>query len=62
MKHPYAPAHSTEFLPKDLRFRRTARVRERAESLALLAAMAGFWIIVFTLNFFVGAFSTPMLR
>lgn len=63
MKHSYAPVHSTtDLLPKDLPFRRSARLRERAESLIVLAAMAGFWILVFTLNFFVGAYSTPMLR
>jgi len=63
VKQPYAQVHSTvDLLPKDLPLRRSARLRERAESLILLAVIASFWILVFTLNFFVGSYSTPMIR
>lgn len=53
---------SLDLLPKDWQLRRSARLRERAESIALLLAIAGFWVIVFTLNFFVGQSSQPLIR
>lgn len=59
MKH--FRAH-TDLMPKDLPFRKSARLRERAESIALLGGILGFWVLVFTLNFFVGQASTPLLR
>ncbi|HET7813590.1 MAG TPA: hypothetical protein VFL13_04390 [Candidatus Baltobacteraceae bacterium] len=59
MKHLRSHA---DLLPKDLPMRRSARLRERAESIALLCGILGFWVLVFTLNFFVGQASTPMLR
>ncbi len=58
MKH--NPA--VDLLPKDWRLRKTARLRERAESIVLLLAIAAFWVIVFTLNFFVGQSSQPLIR
>jgi hypothetical protein len=51
-----------DLLPKDLPLRRSARMRERAESIAILAAIGAFWVLVFTLNFFVGQSSTPLVR
>jgi hypothetical protein len=60
VKHPRPLAY--EFLPKDLPFRKTARMRERAESIAVLAGIAAFWMVVFTLNFMVGQASTPLIR
>jgi hypothetical protein len=51
-----------DFMPKDLPMRRTARLRERAESMVLLALIVCFWVFVFTLNFFVGQASTPLIR
>ena len=55
--------HTTlDLLPKDWRLRKTARLRERAESIMLLLAIAAFWVIVFTLNFFVGQSSQPLIR
>ena len=53
---------AVDLLRNDLPLRRNARLRERAESLILLAAIAGFWVLVLTLNFFVGEYSTPMIR
>lgn len=53
---------AAELLRNDLPLRRSARLRERAESLVLLAAIAAFWVLVLTLNFFVGQYSTPMIR
>jgi hypothetical protein len=53
---------AVDLLRDDLPLRRTARLRERAESLILLAVIAGFWVLVLTLNFFVGEYSTPMIR
>lgn len=53
---------AVDLLRNDLPLRRTARLRERAESLVLLAIIAGFWVLVLTLNFFVGQYSTPMIR
>ena len=47
---------------KDLPLRRNARLRERAESLILLAGIMAFWVFVFTLNFLVGQASTPLIR
>jgi hypothetical protein len=61
VKHSRGPL-AVDLLPKDLPFRRTARMRERAESIAILAGIAAFWMIVFTLNFFVGQASTPLIR
>ena len=51
-----------ELLPKDFELRKGARLRERAESIAILSAMGAFWLLVFTLNFFVGQASTPLIR
>ena len=51
-----------DLLRNDLPLRRSARLRERAESIFLLAMIAAFWIVVLTLNFFVGEYSTPMIR
>jgi hypothetical protein len=51
-----------DLLPKDWQLRKSARLRERAESIAVLLAIAAFWAIVFALNFFVGQASQPMLR
>jgi hypothetical protein len=51
-----------DLLPKDWHIRRSGRLRERAESIVLLLAIATFWVIVFTLNFFVGQASTPLIR
>lgn len=53
---------SLDLLPKDWRLRKSARLRERAESIVLLLVIAAFWVIVFTLNFFVGQSSQPMIR
>jgi hypothetical protein len=53
---------AVDLLRNDLPLRRTARLRERAESLILLGIIAGFWVLVLTLNFFVGEYSTPMIR
>lgn len=53
---------SLELLPKDWQLRKSARLRERAESIAILLAIAAFWVIVFTLNFFVGQSSQPLIR
>lgn len=53
---------SLDLLPKDWRLRKTARLRERAESVMLLLAIAVFWVIVFTLNFLVGQSSQPLIR
>lgn len=56
------PNLTYELLPKDFELRKGARLRERAESIALLSAIAAFWMLVFTLNFFVGQFATPLIR
>ena len=61
MKHPRT-ALTFDLLPKDFELRKSARLRERAESIAVLSAMAAFWALVFTLNFFVGQASTPLIR
>ena len=61
MKHS-RPGLMLELLPKDFELRRGARLRERAESIAILSAMGAFWLLVFTLNFFVGQASTPLIR
>jgi hypothetical protein len=53
---------AVDLLRNDLPLRRSARLRERAESLVLLGMMAGFWVLVLTLNFFVGEYSTPLIR
>lgn len=53
---------AVDLLPKDLPLRKTARMRERAESIAILAGIAAFWVVVFTLNFMVGQASTPLIR
>lgn len=53
---------SVDLLPKDWQLRRSARLRERAESLALLLVIVAFWVIVFALNFFVGQSSQPLIR
>lgn len=53
---------SFDLLPKDWQLRKSARLRERAESVALLLAILGFWVIVFALNFFVGQSSQPLIR
>ena len=53
---------SLDLLPKDWQLRKSARLRERAESVALLLAIAAFWVIVFALNFFVGQSSQPLIR
>lgn len=53
---------AVDLLPRDLPLRKSSRVRERAESIALLAGIAAFWLFVFVLNFFVGQFSTPLIR
>lgn len=53
---------SLDLLPKDWQLRKSGRLRERAESLALLLAIATFWVIVFALNFFVGQSSQPLIR
>lgn len=63
IRHPRSSTPiSIDLLPKDVPFRQSARLRERAESIALLAGIAIFWVFVFTLNFFVGQYSTPMIR
>ena len=51
-----------DLLPKDWQLRKSGRLRERAESIAVLLAIFAFWVIVFTLNFFVGQASTPLIR
>jgi hypothetical protein len=51
-----------DLLPKDWQLRKTARLRERAESITILLAIATFWVIVFALNFFVGQSSQPLIR
>jgi hypothetical protein len=51
-----------DLLPKDWQLRKTARLRERAESLVVLLAIAAFWVVVFTLNFLVGQASHPLIR
>lgn len=51
-----------DLLPKDWQLRKSGRLRERAESIALLLAIVAFWMIVFTLNFFVGQSSQPLIR
>ena len=56
------PNLTYDLLPKDFELRRSARLRERAESIALLSAMAAFWALVFGLNFLVGQASTPLIR
>jgi len=56
------PHPAVDLLPKDWQLRKSARLRERAESLALLAVIAAFWVIVFALNFFVGQSSQPLIR
>ncbi|HEV3155036.1 MAG TPA: hypothetical protein VGZ02_14605 [Candidatus Baltobacteraceae bacterium] len=56
------PDITLELLPKDYELRRGARLRERAESIAVLSAMGAFWALVFALNFFVGQASTPLIR
>lgn len=61
-KQTVRPHSSLDLLPKDWRLRKSARLRERAESVALLLAIAAFWVIVFTLNFFVGQSSQPLIR
>ena len=53
---------SLDLLPKDWQLRKSARLRERAESVALLLVIAAFWMIVFVLNFFVGQSSQPLIR
>lgn len=53
---------SLDLLPKDWQLRKSGRLRERAESIALLLAIATFWVFVFTLNFFVGQSSQPLIR
>lgn len=53
---------SFDLLPKDWQLRKSARLRERAESVMLLLAIAGFWVVVFALNFFVGQSSQPLIR
>lgn len=53
---------SIDLLPKDWQLRKSGRLRERAESIALLLAIVAFWMIVFTLNFFVGQSSQPLIR
>lgn len=60
--HTVKNSHTFDLLPKDLPFRKSARLRERAESIVLLVGIAVFWTIVFTLNFFVGQASTPLIR
>lgn len=63
MRHPRSRSPiSLDLLPKDMPLRRSARLRERAESIALLVAIAVFWVFVFALNFLVGQYSTPMIR
>lgn len=63
MRHPRSRSPlSLDLLPKDEPLRRGARLRERAESIALLVAIAVFWVFVFALNFLVGQYSTPMIR
>lgn len=63
MKHVHPRAHpALALLPKDLPLRRSARLRERAESIALLTGIGLFWVFVITLNFLVGQYSTPMIR
>ncbi len=61
VKHLYSQT-AVDLLPRDLPLRKSSRVRERAESIALLAGIAAFWVFVFVLNFFVGQFSTPLIR
>jgi hypothetical protein len=51
-----------EVLPKDLPMRRRVRVRERAESMCVLLAMAAFWVVVFVLNTLVGQAEHPLIR
>jgi hypothetical protein len=51
-----------DLLPKDWQLRKSARLRERAESIMVLLAIATFWVIVFALNFFVGQASQPLIR
>ncbi|HLI97072.1 MAG TPA: hypothetical protein VKT72_13470 [Candidatus Baltobacteraceae bacterium] len=51
-----------DLLPKDWHIRKSGRLRERAESIVLLLAIGVFWLIVFTLNFFVGQSSQPLIR
>lgn len=53
---------SLDLLPKDWRLRKSARLRERAESVIVLLAIAAFWLLVLALNFFVGQSSQPMIR
>lgn len=53
---------SLDLLPKDWQLRKSARLRERAESICVLLAIATFWVIVFALNFFVGQASQPLIR
>jgi hypothetical protein len=53
---------SFDLLPKDWHVRKSARLRERAESIVLLLAIGVFWVIVFALNFFVGQSSQPLIR
>lgn len=62
MKHVRPDLNTLDLMPKDLPMRRSARLRERAESVALLGGIAGFWMLVFVLNFLVGQASTPLLR
>jgi hypothetical protein len=62
VKQPRSKAATLDSLPKDLPLRRSARLRERAESIALLSVILAFWAFVLVLNFFVGQFSTPMIR
>jgi len=56
------PGLTLDLLPKDYELRKGARLRERAESIALLSAIGAFWVLVFALNFFVGQSSTPLIR
>lgn len=48
MNHPAPREHPTEH--PTFGFRRSARLRERAQSLAILGAIAGFWVIVIALE------------
>jgi hypothetical protein len=55
--------HQTlDLLPKDYELRKSARLRERAESIGVLLAIGTFWAIVLVLNFLVGQSSQPMIR
>ncbi|MFN2449335.1 MAG: hypothetical protein ABR508_06010 [Candidatus Baltobacteraceae bacterium] len=62
MKDPESKLVTLDAVAKDLPMRRSARLRERAESLVLLGGIMAFWAFVYALNFAVGQASTPMLR